>query len=61
VWWRGHASELPHLARVARMLLCIPATSEIIQCQQAHYSPPRRSLLKPEKVNMLTFLHFNLK
>jgi hypothetical protein len=27
VWWRGHASELPHLARVASKLLCIPATS----------------------------------
>ncbi|KAI2645357.1 E3 SUMO-protein ligase ZBED1 [Labeo rohita] len=27
VWWRGHASELPHLARVARKRLCIPATS----------------------------------
>jgi len=64
VWWRGHASELPHLARIARKLLCIPATSvpsERLFSASGHIVSPRRSLLKPDKVNMLTFLHFNLK
>lgn len=60
VWWRGHESELPHLAR---KLLCIPATSvpsERLFSASRHIVSPSRSLLKPDKVNMLTFLHFNL-
>jgi hypothetical protein len=64
VWWRGHASELPHLARVARKLLCIPATSvpsKRVFSASRHIVLPRRLLLKPGKVNMLTVLHFNLK
>ncbi|XP_064877113.1 E3 SUMO-protein ligase ZBED1 [Oncorhynchus nerka] len=32
VWWRGHASEQPHLARVAREILCIPATRMPSEC-----------------------------
>ncbi len=64
VWWRGHASELPHLARLAKKLLCIPATSvpsERIFSASGYIVSPLRSQLKPDKVNMLTFLHFNLK
>lgn len=64
VWWRGHASELPHLARVARKLLCIPATSmpsERVFSASGQIVSTQRALLKPDKVNMLTFLHFNLK
>ena len=64
MWWKGHASELPHLARVARKLLCIPATtmpSERLFSASGHIVSPHREQMKPEKVNMLTFLHFNLK
>ena len=64
VWWRGHASELPHLAKLAKKLLCIPATSvpsERIFSASGYIVSPLRSQLKPEKVNMLTFLHFDLK
>ncbi|CAL9696828.1 unnamed protein product [Knipowitschia caucasica] len=64
VWWRAHASELPHLARLAKKLLCIPATSvpsERIFSASGYIVSPLRSQLKPDKVNMLTFLHFNLK
>lgn len=64
VWWKGHASELPHLARLAKKLLCIPATSvpsERIFSASGYIVSPLRSALKPDKVNMLTFLHFNLK
>lgn len=63
-WWKSHASELPHLARIAKKFLCIPATSvpsERLFSASGHIASPLRALLKPEKVNMLTFLHFNLK
>nr|XP_054589246.1 E3 SUMO-protein ligase ZBED1-like [Nothobranchius furzeri] len=52
VWWRGHASELPHLARLAKKLLCIPATSvpsERIFSASGHILSSLRSHLKPEK------------
>jgi len=64
VWWKGHTSELPHLSRVARKLLCIPATSvpsERVFSASGHIVSPQRALLKPDKVNMLTFLHSNLE
>ena len=64
VWWRGHASLLPHPATLAKKLLCIPATSvssERMFSASGHIVSPLRSLLKPDKINMLTFLHFNLE
>ncbi|XP_056095123.1 E3 SUMO-protein ligase ZBED1-like [Rhinichthys klamathensis goyatoka] len=63
-WWSLHAEELPHLATVAEKFLCIPATSvpsERVFSASGHILSPQRSKLKPEKVNMLTFLHFNLE
>nr|XP_017213371.1 zinc finger BED domain-containing protein 1-like [Danio rerio] len=63
-WWSLHAEELPHLATLAEKFLCIPATSvpsERVFSASGHILSPQRSKLKPEKVNMLTFLHFNLK
>lgn len=62
-WWSLHAEELPHLATLAKFV-CIPATSvpsEKVFSASGHILSPQRSKLKPEKVNMLTFLHFNLK
>ncbi|CAM4728583.1 unnamed protein product [Leuciscus chuanchicus] len=63
-WWSLHAEELPHLATLAEKFLCIPATSvpsERVFSASGHILSPQRSKLKPEKVNMLTFLHFNLE
>ncbi|KAJ0036129.1 hypothetical protein NQD34_004806 [Periophthalmus magnuspinnatus] len=63
LWWGGHAGELPHLSRIARRFLCIPATSvpsERIFSASGSIVTPHRARLNPEKVNMLTFLHFNL-
>lgn len=63
-WWSLHAEELPHLATIAQKFLCIPATSvpsERVFSASGHILSPHRAKLKPEKVNMLTFLHFNLK
>lgn len=63
LWWRQHAEEMPHLSKVTRRLFCIPATSvpsERVFSASGHIVTPQRTKLKPEKVNMLTFLHFNL-
>ncbi|CAL9689321.1 unnamed protein product [Knipowitschia caucasica] len=64
VWWKIHTVNFPHISRLARKYLCIPATSSaserlfstggnVVTCQ--------RSSLKPSTVNMLVFLTKNLK
>ncbi|XP_019206021.1 zinc finger BED domain-containing protein 1-like [Oreochromis niloticus] len=63
-WWKVHTVNFPHISRLARKYLCIPATSSaserlfstggnVVTCQ--------RSSLKPASVNMLVFLTKNLK
>lgn len=62
-WWKDHAGEMPLLAGVARQLLCIPATSvpsERVFSASGNIVTPLRKKLNPDKVNKLTFLHFNL-
>lgn len=62
-WWSLHAEELPHLATLAKFV-CIPATSvpsEKVFSASGHILSPQRSKLKPEKMNMLSFLHFNFE
>lgn len=64
LWWKVHTVNFPHISRLARKYLCIPATSSaserlfstggnVVTCQ--------RSSLKPASVNMLVFLTKNLK
>ncbi|KAI7811508.1 putative zinc finger BED domain-containing protein 1-like [Triplophysa rosa] len=62
-WWSLHTEELPHLAAVAQKFLCIPATivAALVFSASGHVLSPLRAKLKPEKVNMLTFFHFNLE
>ena len=59
LWWRGHESELPHHARITKKHLCIPATS--VPSERLFSASGYIVSLKPDKVNMLTFLLFNLK
>ncbi|XP_038064087.1 E3 SUMO-protein ligase ZBED1-like [Patiria miniata] len=63
IWWREHQSSFPLLAKLAKKYLCICATSspsERVFSTAGNVVTPQRSLLKPEKVNMLVFLARNL-
>ncbi|KAK0141639.1 Zinc finger BED domain-containing protein 1 [Merluccius polli] len=62
-WWKKNEGHFPHVAKLARKYLCIPATSSpserafsasgnIVSCQ--------RSALKPARVDQLVFLALNL-
>ena len=58
-WWRGAAASLPHLARLARKLLCIPATSassERIFSSAGLTITARRARLTQENASALLFL-----
>ncbi|XP_038062483.1 E3 SUMO-protein ligase ZBED1-like [Patiria miniata] len=63
MWWRDHQRSFPLLAKLSRKYLCICATSspsERLFSTAGHVVSPQRSLLKPDKVNMLVFLAKNL-
>lgn len=62
-WWKGNESRFPLMAKMVQKYLCIPATStpsERIFSKAGNVVTRYRSLLKPEKVNMLVFLSNNL-
>lgn len=64
-WWKTNADSLPTLSRVARQLLCIPATSvpsERIFSTSGNIVTKKRASLKPDtcNVDMLVFLNKNL-
>ena len=62
-WWKTNAEKLPTLSRVARQLLCIPATSvpsERIFSTSGNIVTKKRASLKPDNVDMLVFLNKNL-
>ena len=61
--WKNNQGRLPLVARLARKYLCICATSapsERVFSTAESVATPLRSLLNPEKVNMLVFLARNL-
>ncbi len=63
LWWKRHATEIPILATLARKYLCVCATNVASEClfsTSGAIVTPRRSCLKPDKVNMLVFLANNL-
>uniref|UniRef100_UPI003AAD5237 E3 SUMO-protein ligase ZBED1-like n=1 Tax=Centroberyx gerrardi TaxID=166262 RepID=UPI003AAD5237 len=63
VWWKANQTRLPLLAKVAKKYLCVCATScasERVFSTAGNVVTPTRSLLKPEKVNMLVFLAKNM-
>jgi hypothetical protein len=62
-WWREHKLYMPHLARIARALLSIPATSvnsERLNSTSGNIVTIRRGRLLTEHVAELTFLAENL-
>ena len=63
-WWKLNEARLSALASLAKSFLCIPATStpsERLFPASGDIASKRRASLTPEHVNMLTFLHCNLK
>lgn len=61
-WWRSNHTRFPLMAKVSRKYLCICATStssERLFSTAGNIVTPQRSLLKPEKVDMLVFLAKN--
>ena len=62
-WWKTHYVDYSHLACLAKKYLCIPATSvasERLFSTSGNIVTDKRCCLKPERVNMLTFLAKNL-
>ena len=62
-WWKTHHVDYSHLASLAKKYLCIPATSvasERLFSTSGNIVTDKRCCLKPERVNMLTFLAKNL-
>ena len=63
VWWKCQATNYPFLSDVARKYLCVCATSspsERLFRKSGQIVTPLRATLKPERVNMLTFLLKNV-
>lgn len=63
-WWKLNEAKYPTLASQAKSLLCIPATStpsERLFSAAGNIASKKRASLTPEHVDMLTFLHCNLK
>lgn len=61
-WWKANAPRYPTLAKLAKSLLCIPATStpsERLFSAAGNIASKKRASLSPEHVDMLTFLHCN--
>ena len=62
-WWKVHEIVLPTMSKLAQKYLCICASSSaserIFSCS-GNVVSKKRTLLKPDKVNMLVFLAQNL-
>ena len=64
VWWKAHCYRYPLVAKVARSLLCIPATSvpsERVFSTAGDIVTQQRASLKSKHVDMMIFLKKNLK
>ena len=62
-WWKLYGSKYPFISQLAQKYLSICATSsasERLFSTSGNVVTPSRSSLKPDKVNMLTFLAKNL-
>ena len=62
-WWKEHHRRFPTIAKIAKKLLCIPATStpsERLFSTAGHIINTKRACLDPDNVDMLCFLAENL-
>ena len=62
-WWKLHATDFPVISKLAWKYLCICASSspsERVFSLSGHIVSRKRNSLKPDKVNMLVFLAYNL-
>ena len=62
-WWRKNEERFPRLSKIARKLMCVPATSvpaERVFSTSGMIVNKLRASLKPENVDMLVFLNKNL-
>ena len=63
-WWKLNESRFPNIAKLAKAVLCIPATSapsKRLFSAAGHIVNKRRTCLKPENVDVILFLNKNLK
>ena len=63
LWWKAQTPSFPLLSNVVRKYLCLTATSaasERLFSTSGNIVTPLRTSLRPDKVNMLTFLAKNL-
>lgn len=62
-WWKMHEFQFPMLARMAKVMLCVTATSvpsERVFSTAGDIITHERSTLKPKNVDMLIFLKKNM-
>lgn len=61
-WWRKNHPMYPLLSKFAQRIICVPATStpsERVFSTAGNIVTKNRSMLKPENVDKLIFLHSN--
>ena len=61
-WWCANSDRFPHLSKLAKSVLCIPATSvpsERVFSAAGHIVSKLRAALSPENVDALIFLQQN--
>ena len=64
LWWQEHKAVYPFLARVARKLLCVPASStssERVFSVCGSLVSKKRANLSPDMIDMMVFLNKNSK
>ena len=60
-WWKTSKPSYPKLAKLAKSILCIAASSsERVFSAAGHILSGRRTALKPSTVDSITFLHKNM-
>ena len=62
-WWKINEARYPNIAKLAKSMLCVPATStaaERVFSAAGITVSKRRSCLKPENIDRILFLNKNL-